>query len=152
VRFDPGVRAVINLPSESAFDLANPTKLIVYALPNGNTIEQTMGHRAKPGEDWHFEIQHIAAQVRWLRANRPEVNLVIAYLECAEKSWPAWRRKNDPENRRIPEIIDSLIKRVASPDLRLILTGHSGGRQFHLRISQRGGADSRRGRKDSPPR
>lgn len=130
LRFDPGVRVVINSPSESAFDPAKPTRLILYALPNGNTIEQTMGHRAKPGEDWHFEIQHIAAQVRWLRANRPEVNLVIVYLECAEKSWPAWRRKNDSENRRIPEIIDSLIKRVASPDLRLILTGHSGGGSF----------------------
>jgi hypothetical protein len=130
VRFDPGVRVVINSPAKSAFDPAKPTKLILYALPNGNSVEQTMGHCAGPGEDWHFEIQHIAAQMRWLRSRRPDANLVVAYLECVEKAWPTWRRKNDPENRRIPEIVASLSKRIPSSDLRLILTGHSGGGSF----------------------
>jgi len=41
--------------------------LILYALPNGNTIEQTKGRRVAEGLDWHFGIQHIAAQTRYLR-------------------------------------------------------------------------------------
>ena len=42
------MRIVINQPA--AADPARPVQLIVYALPNGNTIEQTMGHLRAPGE------------------------------------------------------------------------------------------------------
>ena len=30
-----------------------------------------------------------------LRERVQDTNLVVAYLECAEKAWPTWRRKND---------------------------------------------------------
>src|SRR3954471_3223315 len=44
-----------------------PTRLVVYATPNGNSIEQTLGCATTPGLDWHFDIQHVAAQLRTLR-------------------------------------------------------------------------------------
>src|SRR3954469_25253623 len=40
-------------------DPHRPTLIIFYALPNGNTIEQTIGCRLRDGLDWHFDIQHI---------------------------------------------------------------------------------------------
>ncbi len=126
--FDPGVRVVINSPAN--LDANKPVRLVLYALPNGNTIEQTIGHKLKPGEDWHFDIQHIGAQTRWLRARLPEVNLVVVYLENSDKSWPTWRRKNDAESKRIPVIVETLRQRFPANTTRLVLTGHSGGGSF----------------------
>ena len=59
-----GVRVVVNAPAVAAFDPRMPTRIVFYATPNGNTIEQTLGCRANPGLDWHFDIQHVAAQIR----------------------------------------------------------------------------------------
>ncbi len=128
VRFEPGVRVVIISPAQLATN--KPVRLVLYACPNGNTIEQTIGRQIKPGEDWHFDIQHIGAQTRWLRARLPEVNLVVAYLENSDKSWPAWRKKNDAESKHIPGIVKSLQQRFPAPSTRLVLTGHSGGGSF----------------------
>ncbi len=36
-------------------------------------------------DDWHFDIQHIGAQVRWLRQVVTNKTLVIAYLEARTK-------------------------------------------------------------------
>ncbi|HEY1173558.1 MAG TPA: hypothetical protein VGH19_19495 [Verrucomicrobiae bacterium] len=126
ITFDPGVRVVINSPALLATN--KPVRLIFYALPNGNTIEQTIGRKLKPGDDWHFDIQHIGAQMRWLRAQETNVNWVIAYFENADKSWPTWRRKNDPDNKRIRGFVESVQARY--PKARLVLTGHSGGGSF----------------------
>jgi hypothetical protein len=128
ISFDPGVRVLINCPL--LLDTNKPVRLILYALPNGNTIEQTIGHKLKEGEDWHFDIQHIGAQTRWLRAREPGVNIIIAYFECAEKSWPTWRKKNDPVNKRIVPIVNAVRARFAQYSPKLVLTGHSGGGSF----------------------
>ena len=64
LRLDPGVRVVIDRPEPPA---SKPVLLVFYALPNGNTIEQTIGKAIGPGDDWHFDIQHIGAQTRFLR-------------------------------------------------------------------------------------
>ena len=128
LHLDPGVRVLLDPPA--AFDKSKPVRLVLYALPNGNTIEQTVGRKWKPGDDWHFDIQHIGAQTRWLRERIHGAQLVVAYLECAEKSWPAWRRKHDPQNQRIPEIVDALRQCFAGQPVRLVLTGHSGGGAF----------------------
>src|SRR5688572_7541191 len=87
-----GVRAVANAPA--GFDSKKPTRLVVYATPNGNSIEQTLGCAAAPGLDWHFDIQHVAAQVRQLRAQSPAENVVLACVEPDGLSWPAWKRKH----------------------------------------------------------
>lgn len=64
-RVEPGVRVVINRPE--APNPEGPVLLVYYALPNGSTIEQTIGKAIQPGDDWRFEIQHIGAQTRYLR-------------------------------------------------------------------------------------
>jgi hypothetical protein len=130
LQFEPGVRVLINRPAGAAFDAKKPVRLILYALPNGNTIEQTVGHRLKPGEDWHFDIQHIGAQTRWLREHLRDANLVVAYLETSVKSWPAWRGKNDPDGRHIAKIVEALRERFGKVPLKIVLTGHSGGGSF----------------------
>jgi hypothetical protein len=82
----------------------------------------------KDGEDWHFDIQHIAAQLRWLRAREPAANLVMAYLQTDERSWVAWRRKREDGTKRIGEIVEALRQRF--PGAKLVLTGHSAGGTF----------------------
>lgn len=128
---EPGVRIVVNRPAR--VDSAKPVRLVLYALPNGNTIEQTLGRHPAPGEDWHFGIQHIAAQTRWLRERHPENTLMVAYLECAGKSWPAWCRKHSDSGRRIAAMTAMLRRQFAGPSLKLVLTGHSGGGAFIFR-------------------
>jgi hypothetical protein len=127
LHFDPGVRVIINSPGD--LDATKPVRLGLYAVPAGNTIEQTIGRRIAPGEDWHFDIQHIGAQTRWLRTRQLDANLVVAYLECSEGSWVLWRRKHSTDTHRIPEIIKALRGRFTQP-VKLVLTGHSAGGAF----------------------
>src|SRR4030095_1729694 len=76
-----GVRAVALAPA--ALDPKKPTRLVIYATPNGNTIEQTLGCATADGLDWHFDIQHVAAQVRKLRDVSPNENIVLPCMEDA---------------------------------------------------------------------
>ncbi|MBI5768870.1 MAG: hypothetical protein HZA93_13820 [Verrucomicrobia bacterium] len=116
-----GVRAMFCSPEQT--DPAKPTRLVLYALPAGNTIEQTIGRGLKEkDDDWHFNIQHIGAQTRWLRARLSDANLVVAYLECAERSWVLWRRKHPGQEKRI---IDAV--RAPFPEAKIVFTGHSAG-------------------------
>ena len=66
-----GVR-VVGQRRREQFDPKRPTRLVIYATPNGNTIEQTLGCATADGLDWHFDIQHVAAQVRKLRERLAE--------------------------------------------------------------------------------
>src|SRR6476620_11857033 len=77
---DSQVRIVINSPA--VVDETKPTELIVYATPHGNTIEQTLGCQMAPGMDWHYDIQHVAAQVRKLRQIDQTQNIVLACVEA----------------------------------------------------------------------
>ncbi len=120
-----GVRVIINTPPFSSFATNKPVQLIFFALPNGNTIEQTIGKQMQPGDDWHFNIQHIGAQTRFLRNILTNQTIVIAYLENSLKSWPAWRRTNG--NDRIPALFDTVRKLFADYQQEIVLTGHSGG-------------------------
>lgn len=126
LNFDGGVRVVLNAPA--SLDPKKPVRLILYGVPAGNTIEQTIGRRIAPGEDWHFDIQHIGAQTRWLRARVTDANLVVAYLQCVERSWPTWRKKYADSTQRIVAIVDAL--RARFPAAKVVLTGHSAGGSF----------------------
>src|SRR4051812_10808145 len=74
---DPKIRIHVNAPVDDDSKPARATRLIVYALPNGNTLEQTLGCKLKPGMDWHYDIQHVAAQVRLLRTLLPKERIVL---------------------------------------------------------------------------
>lgn len=123
-----GVRAVAIAPG--AFDPKKPTRLVVYATPNGNTIEQTLGCATADGSDWHFDIQHVAAQVRKLREASPNENVVLACVEAEGLSWPAWKRKYKDGPARVQKVVETLRRWVPGATVRLSLTGHSGGGSF----------------------
>jgi hypothetical protein len=126
----PGVTATIVAPAK--FDARKPVDLILYALPNGNSTAETMGRSLTDGVGWRYDIQHIAAQTRALRA-RGLRQAVVVYLEADSKSWPAWRSKlgYDRANARIVAMVDQLRAVIGSPpQLSVTLTGHSGGGSF----------------------
>jgi hypothetical protein len=125
MQWAPDVRVCINEVAGSSEANFQTTELVFYALPNGNTIEQTLGKQTQTGDDWHYDIQHIAAQTRFLRSAQPEKNLVLILLEAKGLSWPAWRKDNGDE--LIPKLISELRGRYSSKEVSVVLSGHSGG-------------------------
>ncbi len=125
--FDPDVTVHINAPSAAAFDPLKPTRLVIYALPNGNTIAQTIGRQPGPDLDWHFLIQHIGAQTRLLRDVIDDQNLVVAYVEAGGRSWPSWRHTHTDSGRHIAALIDSIRNPFPDKTTTVELAGHSGG-------------------------
>ena len=120
----------INAPSEENFDSTKKTLLVFYALPNGNSIEWTIGKKLEPGDDWHFDIQHIGAQTRFLRDEYKDANIIVAYLMTDKKSWPAWRRNNNNSDLIIKSIVNSVVNLFNPLDIKIVLSGHSGGGSF----------------------
>jgi hypothetical protein len=125
---DDGVRVLVNIPPNS--DPNRPTRLVVYATPNGNTIEQTLGSGTADGLDWHFDIQHVAAQVRRLREVLPGENVVLACTEADGLSWPAWRRRHPDAPARVRRVVEWVKERVPGSPVHVSLAGHSGGGSF----------------------
>ena len=119
-------RVLINAPDPTTISPVSPVRLILYALPNGNTIEQTIGRQTTPGDDWHFDIQHIGAQTRWLRAALTNRTVVVAYLEAPGRSWPAWRRTVGHDEASLP-LVAGLAGLFPPDNVELVLASHSGG-------------------------
>ncbi len=136
--FDETVLQFSNQPQDVAIEINAPlhfrkkgnTYLIFYALPNGNTIEWTKGKKLNEGDDWHFDIQHIAAQTRFIRSTDKKNNYVIIYLITQQKSWPAWKKKYPDANNSIKQIVESITSIFQSYHPHIILNGHSGGGSF----------------------
>lgn len=124
-RLDSGVRVFLNAP---AMLTARPRVLVVFATPNGNTIEQTLGCAAAKELDWRFDIQHVAAQMRRLREIDAEHEFVLAVVQAPQLSWPTFRREQAGANTIIRELVESLAKEVSAK--RVVLTCHSGGGSF----------------------
>lgn len=128
--FNPDVRIFINAPPVEQFRISNPTKLILFALPNGNTIEQTIGKQLLEGDDWQFDIQHIGAQTRFLRQHLPNYNLIIVFLEASQKSWQLWKSKHQNNTTIIDSLVSYLTDLFLDYRPSIVLTGHSGGGSF----------------------
>lgn len=118
-----GVRIVIDAPSP--MPVSKNMTLVFYGLPNGGTVEHAIGKQTKKGDDWHYNIQHIGAQTRYLRNRFPNQTLVVAYLENNLKAWPAWRKKHGDSG--IPALFDSVKKQFPDRNIETVLAGHSGG-------------------------
>lgn len=127
---DPDVRFHVNAPLDEEGNPARGTRLIVFALPNGNTLEQTLGCKLTEGLDWHYDIQHVAAQVRAYRELVPDEKVVLICAEAKGRSWPNWRRTHDNANAKIAAMVDAWRREFGTPDAKVILTGHSGGGAF----------------------
>ncbi|QDT56039.1 hypothetical protein Pan44_40890 [Caulifigura coniformis] len=121
------VHAVMNLPSD--FDPGRPTRLIVFATPNGNTVEQTLGCRFERGADWHVDIQHVAAQTRLWRRLNPDENIALACVAAEGLSWPAWRKERPEYAAAIARIVETLRGWLPSKPT-VTLACHSGGGSF----------------------
>src|SRR5262249_29203695 len=129
---DSDVKILIGAPRR--FARGGDVHLVFYALPNGNTIAQTIGKQMKPGDDWHYNIQHISAQTRWLRHELTNATLVVVYLEAADKpiprSWPTWRKHHANHPELIPQIVESVKARFSDFNVDVTLASHSGGGAF----------------------
>ncbi len=123
-----GVRALANAPAR--FDPKKPTRLVIYATPNGNSIEQTLGCARAESLDWHFDIQHVAAQIRALRTVVPDENVLLVCVEADGLSWPAWKRKYRDGPARVLKVVEALRGWVPGGAVRVALAGHSGGGSF----------------------
>ncbi len=140
----PGLRAgaqqeeileELSLPAEVLATIDRPanvkrnkeTIICFYVLPNGNSTAQTRGKRMEEGDDWHYDIQHIAAQTRFIRRQIPKKNFIVIYLENEWKSWPLWKQRHPDYPTRIPQMIDSLAALAPGRKITIHLNGHSGG-------------------------
>ena len=121
----------INLPDKPEnLSPKKRTLLIFFALPNGNSIEWTMGKKMEPGDDWHYDIQHIAAQTRFVRELMPDHNVIVAYMANELKSWPAWKKQQLNGPLEIKRIVDSVSGMFQSLNPDIMLNSHSGGGSF----------------------
>jgi hypothetical protein len=122
------VKVTIDIPA--SYSSSHKTIIVLYALPNGNTTEQTMGKRISDGDDWHYDIQHIKAQTAFVRNELKKENIVVVYLENNYKSWPAWKTKHPNYITEVQHITDTIFSLFSSKEKVLYLSGHSGGGRF----------------------
>lgn len=125
--YEPNVKVEINAPAVDDFDATKPTALVLYGLPNGNTTEWTIGRQLAPGDDWHFAIQHIGAQTRFVREQSPEYNWVTVYLEASSKSWGNWRKTTEGGDAKLKALTEYLLDLFKDYQPFVVLSGHSGG-------------------------
>jgi len=120
----------INAPAVDSFMTDKPIGLALFALPNGNTIEQTVGKILQTGDDWHYDIQHIGAQTRFVREHMHDYNLVTVYLEASQMSWPAWTTNFPNAEDIVRQTVEYLLACFQGYAPFIVLTGHSGGGRF----------------------
>lgn len=128
--YNPGIKIQINAPSKADFDKSKPTKLVLYALPNGNSTDWTIGKLPVKGDDWHYHIQHIGAQTRYIRKQDQSCNWVTVYLEADTKSWGSWRKAKLEGDRKIKEVVEYLLELFSDYNPHIELNSHSGGGNF----------------------
>lgn len=131
---NPDIRIHINISDPDSFDVNKPVGLTLFALPNGNTIEQTVGKILQSGDDWHYDIQHIGAQTRFLRQNITDFNLVIVYLEASQKSWPAWKTQHSDYAEIVKSVVEYLKSYFKDHQPFVVLTG---GTWYRSRMMQK---------------
>lgn len=114
-----------------------PVVLVLYALPNGNTIEWTAGKKMEPEDNWHYDIQHIKAQTEFVRATDSSRHYIVAYLQASMKAWTAHAaRYNGMTDSYLlyPRLVDTLEQIVCQatgkPVSEMVLSSHSGGGRF----------------------
>lgn len=116
-------RRYTNLPAH--FGVAAPAEIVVYATPNGNTIEQTLGRQRGTDESFRYDIQHVLAQIRLYRKEVPDRNVALVVVEAPDLSWPTWRQAHDDAPARAAAMMKSIGDLL--PGSKLSLVSHSGG-------------------------
>lgn len=129
-RFEPDVRIEINAPSIVDFDPQKPTAIMLYALPNVNTIEWTKGKKVVDSVYWRYGIQHIAAQTRYIRSLKPDYNFVTVYMEAKQLAWKVWRKETPHSDSLLIKMVGDIREIFKEVNPYIILSGHSGGGNF----------------------
>lgn len=127
VRFN-GFVAEFNEPVR--LDKNHSTQIIIYALPNGNTIPWTRGRRMEPGMDWHFDIQHIDAQTEFLRQLHTNRNIILVYVMADKQSFPLWAKETPQAALETNRLISYLLIKYKVYHPKITLSCHSGGGRF----------------------
>lgn len=125
--FRNDINVTVDVPKN--FSSHRITQIIVFALPNGNTTALTMGKKIQPGDDWHYDIQHIAAQTKFVRQYAKE-NIVVVYFENQYKAWPLWKTKHADYLQIVNALVDTIPKALHLSKYYIHLNGHSGGGSF----------------------
>lgn len=129
--FEFGKDIFVHINAPVPLASGKPLLLVLYALPNGNTLDQTFGKRLEPGDDWHYDIQHVGAQIRFLRSLDLPYTPVLVLLQTRQRSWPAWKTAHPADHGTlIVSLVNSLRQIFESRDPGIMLTGHSGGGRF----------------------
>jgi hypothetical protein len=127
---NPVNKTLVELDLPDTLLARRKTLIIFYALPNGNSIEWTKGKAMQPGDDWHFDIQHIGAQTRYLRQVMKDHNVIVAYMANQLKSWPAWKKQLHDGPAEIRRMVDSITGIFSAYYPEVMLNSHSGGGSF----------------------
>src|SRR3954468_5526650 len=135
---DTNIRITVNAPIDAAGRPEKATRLIVYALPNGNTLEQTLGCKMTPGLHWRYDGQHVAAQIRALRTLEPSERIVLVCAEAPGLSWPSFRAGHKDANSVIARLVDRWRTEFGTERSKVFLTGHSGGGGFMFSVVEAG--------------
>lgn len=130
VSFSMGGDVTVTIDFPVVFKKHRGATVVFFALPNGNTTAQTMGKQLKEGDDWHFDIQHIRAQTKFVRHYWKQRNIVVAYLENKYKAWPQWKTQHPDFKEVVQHITDTVYNLVPGADKNIYLNGHSGGGRF----------------------
>ncbi|MBN1590343.1 MAG: hypothetical protein JW888_12580 [Pirellulales bacterium] len=126
-RLGSGVRVFVDAPATLT---AAERLLVVYATPNGNTLEQTLGCARAKELDGRYDIQHVAAQIRRYRQLDTARDVILAVVQSPQLSWPSFRRDQRGADNIIRELVVGLTKEFAAD--RVVLACHSGGGSFVL--------------------
>lgn len=124
-RLSSGVRVFIDAPVRLQ---RGKRRLVIFATPNGNTLEQTLGCAAAKDLDWRFDIQHIAAQVRRQREVTPDEDILLAVVQAPQLSWPAFRQQRPEAGEIVRDLVANLTREFAADHVDLAC--HSGGGSF----------------------
>lgn len=131
------VDVYINAPSSGHLDPKKETRIIFYALPAGNTIDWTMGKKMGKGDNWHYDIQHIGAQTRFLRELLTDENLIVIYLQPTFRGWQIYDDKHpDDHLELIQNMVQDLLMPFKGLNYKVTLSGHSAGGSWVLRYLQ----------------
>ena len=127
------VNVHVNAPGKDSLKLNKETIICFFACPAGNTIEWTIGKQMEPGDDWHYDIQHIGAQTRFLRKVLKDKNVIVIYTQTSDNAWQLYSGKHTDYIQRIQAVTNYALQEFSEFDYTVTLNGHSAGGGFVLR-------------------
>ncbi len=128
------VNVHINAPGKDSLKQDKKTIIVFYACPAENTIEWTIGKEMEEEDDWHYDIQHIGAQTRFLRNTLKDKNVITIYIQPTDNAWQLY--DNNHPNDYI-DLIQSMTNSILAPfsefDYKVTLNSHSAGGSWVFR-------------------